>query len=490
MNHTGKQLNMTLRIYNSLTRSKEIFEPLNPDMVTMYVCGPTVYGHAHLGHAKSYVSFDVVVRWLRHLGYRVKYIQNITDVGHLTDDADEGEDKIARQARKEQTDPMEIAQFYTRSFYEDMDRLGVERPNIAPTATGHIPDQIQLIATLLEKGHAYEVNGNVYFSVASFPGYGKLSGRTTGEARQPGGRVESRSEKRDPADFALWKKAEPGHLMKWSSPWSEGYPGWHAECSAMAMKYLGQTIDIHGGGMENKFPHHECEIAQSEAATGRPYVRYWMHNNMVTVNGTKMGKSLGNFINLKDIFEQFSPSVIRFFILQSHYRSPLDFSEQAIEASKSGLEKLRDTWLRLQNATQGDGMIDTAPFDQRLLEAMNDDFNTPVAISVLFDLAKLVNTSLAGSQGINQQCRKECLKIFSTYGDEVLGILSGQERTESPGTGSETRALEAAMQLLIELRNKARTDKDYKLSDLIRDTLGESGITLKDTREGTEWKLS
>ncbi|HED31556.1 MAG TPA: cysteine--tRNA ligase, partial [Prosthecochloris aestuarii] len=346
---------MTLRIYNSLTRSKEIFEPLNPDMVTMYVCGPTVYGHAHLGHAKSYVSFDVVVRWLRHLGYRVKYIQNITDVGHLTDDADEGEDKIARQARKEQTDPMEIAQFYTRSFYEDMDRLGVERPNIAPTATGHIPDQIQLIATLLEKGHAYEVNGNVYFSVASFPGYGKLSGRTTGEARQPGRRVESRSEKRDPADFALWKKAEPGHLMKWSSPWSEGYPGWHAECSAMAMKYLGQTIDIHGGGMENKFPHHECEIAQSEAATGRPYVRYWMHNNMVTANGTKMGKSLGNFINLKDIFEQFSPSVIRFFILQSHYRSPLDFSEQAIEASKSGLEKLRDTWLRLQNATQGDG---------------------------------------------------------------------------------------------------------------------------------------
>jgi len=480
-----------LHIYNSLTRKKEAFEPLHPGIVTMYVCGPTVYGHAHLGHAKSYVSFDVVLKWLRHLGYRVKYVQNITDVGHLTDDADEGEDKIARQARLEKTDPMEIAQYYTRSYYEDMDRLGVERPNIAPTATGHIPDQIALIEKLVNTGHAYEVDGNVYFSVGSFPEYGRLSGRTDREAQQSSGRVESRGEKRDPADFALWKKAEAGHIMKWNSPWGEGYPGWHAECSAMAMKYLGETIDIHGGGMENKFPHHDCEIAQSEAATGKPYVRYWMHNNMVTVDGTKMGKSLKNSINLKDLLETFPPVVIRFFILQSHYRSPLDFSESAIRASQAGLEKLRGTVRALRKAAPGSGELDVAAFEERFAGAMNDDFNTPVAISVLFDFAKAVNGALGGGKGLSQSSIDACLGFVEACGRDVLGILetAGEEQDgdeESAGTD----VLDGVVSILIELRRQARERKDFAEGDRIRDMLADAGVTLKDTKEGTEWNVS
>ena len=480
---------MSLHIYNSLSRQKEQFKPLHPGVATIYVCGPTVYGHAHLGHAKSYVSFDVVVKWLRHLGYTVKYIQNITDVGHLTDDADEGEDKIAKQARLEKTDPMEIAQYYTQSYYEDMDRLGVDRPNIAPTATGHIPEQIALIRILMEKGHAYEVNGNVYFSVSSFPVYGRLSGRTDQEAQQSGVRVESKSEKQHPADFALWKKAEPGHLMKWDSPWGAGYPGWHAECSAMAMKYLGDTIDIHGGGMENKFPHHECEIAQSEAATGKPYVRYWMHNNMVTVNGSKMGKSLKNSVNLKDLFQNFPPVVIRFFILQSHYRSPLDFSEAAIRASQTGLEKLQETWRAVGNAAPGHGEIDTAAYEDRFCDAMNDDFNTPIAISVLFDLARAVNTALNSEKGLSEKALKECRRIFESYGHDVLGII--QTEALEPGdkvTGKEM--LGDVVSILLDLRKQARDKKDFALSDLIRDRLAESGVTLKDTRDGTEWSIA
>ena len=481
---------MSLHIYNSLSRKKEEFKPLHPGVATIYVCGPTVYGHAHLGHAKSYVSFDVVVKWLRHLGYAVKYIQNITDVGHLTDDADEGEDKIAKQARLEKTDPMEIAQYYTRSYYEDMDRLGVDRPNIAPTATGHIPEQIALIHTLIEKGHAYEVSGNVYFSVSSFSGYGRLSGRTDQEAQQSGSRVTSRSEKRHPADFALWKKAEPGHLMKWDSPWSTGYPGWHAECSAMAMKYLGETIDIHGGGMENKFPHHECEIAQSEAATGKPYVRYWMHNNMVTVNGTKMGKSLKNSVNLKDLFQNIPPIVIRFFILQSHYRSPLDFSEAAIRASQSGLEKLQETWHALAAAEPGSGELDIAAYERRFSDAMNDDFNTPIAISVLFDLARAVNTALNSDTGLSESALKECRRMFESYGHDVLGVIQTNEPQKTADNSAGKEILGDVVSILLDLRKKARENKDFELSDLIRDRLTESGIILKDTRDGTEWSIS
>ncbi|MCW8797235.1 MAG: cysteine--tRNA ligase [Chlorobium sp.] len=481
---------MALHIYNSLSRQKEEFIPLHEKIASVYVCGPTVYGHAHLGHAKSYVSFDVAVKWLRHLGYSVTYIQNITDVGHLTDDADEGEDKIARQARLEKTDPMEIAQYYTRSYYDDMDRLGVDRPNIAPTATGHIPEQIALIEKLIEKGHAYEVNGNVYFSVSSFPDYGKLSGRTDQEAQHSGVRVESRSEKHHPADFALWKKADAGHIMKWNSPWSTGFPGWHTECSAMAMKYLGETIDIHGGGMENKFPHHECEIAQSEAATDKPYVRYWMHNNMVTVNGTKMGKSLKNSVNLKDLFTTVPPIVIRFFILQSHYRSSLDFSETAIRASRTGLEKLQETWHALLAATPGSEKLDTAAFEKRFADAMNDDFNTPIAISVLFDLAKAVNTALNSGQGLSEASLNSCRKIFAAYGCDILGILDAADTGKSGDKTAGKEVLGNVVSILLDLRKQARENRDFALSDLIRDRLADSGVTVKDTRDGTEWSIS
>ncbi|NTV24705.1 MAG: cysteine--tRNA ligase [Chlorobiaceae bacterium] len=477
----------SLQIYNSLTRSKDTFEPLIPGLVSMYVCGPTVYGHAHLGHAKSYVSFDVVVRWMRHLGYKVRYVQNITDVGHLTDDADEGEDKIEKQARREMIDPMEIAQSYTRSYFEDMDRLGVMRPNISPTATGHIPEQIELVSRLIEKGHAYESNGNIYFSVESFPGYGRLSGRTDQSALQAGGRVEQRSDKRHPSDFALWKRAEASHLMKWMSPWGEGYPGWHLECSAMAMKYLGETIDIHGGGMENKFPHHDCEIAQSEAATDKPFVRYWMHNNMVTVDGTKMGKSLGNFVTLKELYKSFDPMVIRFFILQSHYRSPLDFSDAAIRASQSGFTKLQETCKRLLDAPAGTGSLDVQSFADKSADALNDDFNTPVAVSVIFEFIKALNSSLDRAEGLSPESAKEALAYLESYAGEVLGILKSRDEIMSQDGAEGGETLEEVMSVLLELRKEARARKDFATSDRIRDLLIDKGIELKDTKEGTTW---
>ena len=493
----AEQQKMSLFIYNSLSRTKEKFEPLHPPIVSMYVCGPTVYGHAHLGHAKSYVSFDVVVRWLRHSGYRVQYVQNITDVGHLTDDADEGEDKISKQARLEKTDPMEISQFYTRSFYEDMDRLEVQRPNIAPNAAGHIPEQIDLIDQLIKTGHAYTVNGNVYFSVESFPEYGKLSGRTDQEALQSGARVEVRSEKRHLSDFALWKKADEGHLMKWSSPWSIGYPGWHLECSAMSMKYLGETIDIHGGGMENKFPHHDCEIAQSESVTGKPYVRFWMHNNMVTVNGIKMGKSLKNFVNLKDLFNIFDPIVIRFFILQSHYRSPLDFSEVAIRASQTGLEKLQETYKRLLTApTYSEPLpfdesskvkLQTQEFEKKIKDALNDDFNTPIAISVIFEFIKNVNSVLDKQGKLQEQTANSAIDFLETYAGEVLGILKSREGLMAAEGRYGGKILDGVMDVLLELRAEARKNKDFALSDRIRDQLLDAGIEIKDTKEGASW---
>ena len=387
---------MTLQIYNSLTRKKEEFQPMHEGVVGMYVCGPTVYDNAHIGHAKVYVTFDVVNRYLRYLGYRVRYVQNITDVGHLTDDADSGEDKILKRATIERVEPMELVERYMRSYFEDMDALHVIRPDISPRASAHVPEQIELVKTLIDKGHAYEANGSVYFDVSSFPEYGKLSGRRV-EELQEGARVEVNPEKTDPSDFALWKKAESQHILKWNSPWGWGYPGWHAECSAMSGKYLGETFDIHGGGLENIFPHNECEVAQSEAANGKPFARYWMHNNMVTVDGVKMGKSLGNAIFLKDLFKRYPPLVIRFFILSSHYRSPTDFSTEALDAAQKGLDRLLATVAllreRLDKAQPGE--LDASFVEKleqhkvRFLERMDDDFNTAGAIGTLFDMSKL-----------------------------------------------------------------------------------------------------
>jgi len=478
---------MALQIYNSLTRKKEEFKPLHKGIVNMYVCGPTVYGLSHLGHAKSYVSFDIVVRYLRYLGYKVTYIQNITDVGHLTDDADEGEDKIAKQAKKDKLHPMQVVEMYTREYFADMDAMNILRPDISPRATGHIPEQIEMAQGLLTKGYAYEANGSVYFDVTKDKEYGKLSGRVLEEA-ESGTRVEVKSEKRNSADFALWKKAEPNHIMQWNSPWGKGFPGWHLECSAMSMKYLGETFDIHGGGMDNQFPHHECEIAQSECTTGKPFVKYWMHNNLVTVNGQKMGKSLGNFITLKDAFKKFDPLVIRFFILQSHYRSTLDFSEQAIEGAAKGLEKLQGTINRLRSEIskqrKGSKEFVTAfeEYKKRFFDAMNDDFNAPLAIGVLFELVRETNELLNDAQNASHDFLVKLNEFFVESAETILGITS--EVQSSSGASLEPQLME----LLIAIRNDARKNKNFAISDKIRDDLKAAGIVLEDGKEGTTWK--
>ncbi len=480
---------MALQVYNTLSRRKEEFRPLNEGRVAMYVCGPTVYGHSHLGHAKSYISFDVIVRYLRYVGYRVLYVQNITDVGHLTDDADEGEDKLLKQSRLDRVHPMELAETYTRSYYEDMDALNVLRPDIAPRATGHIIEQIEMVKLLLARGLAYEVNGSVYFDVPEFAGYGRLSGRTV-EELAAGARVEVNADKRNPADFALWKRAEPGHIMRWPSPWGEGFPGWHIECSAMSMKYLGETFDIHGGGLENQFPHHECEIAQSEGATGKTFVRYWLHNNMVTVDGRKMGKSLGNFITLKDAFKRWHPQVIRFFVLQSHYRSTLDFSDEAVEAAGKGLEKLATATRLLQEAMRtapGDGPaipVDLARHRSAFLAAMDDDFNTPQAIAVLFDVARDVNAQLALSSAHGKQSLVAVQQLYDELGGRILGLSTGA----APDGGSGALTESQLMDLILAVRGEVRTQKLWALSDRIRDGLAGLGILLEDKKEGTVWR--
>jgi cysteinyl-tRNA synthetase len=456
----------------------------------MYVCGPTVYGHAHLGHAKSYVSFDIIIRYLRFLSYKVLYVQNITDVGHLTDDADQGEDKLLKQARLDRIHPMQIAELYTKSFFDDMDALNLLRPDISPRATGHITEQIALIEMLVRKGLAYEANGSVYFDVPRFAGYGKLSGRTV-EEMVAGHRIEVKSEKRHPADFALWKKAEPGHILQWPSPWGEGFPGWHIECSAMSMKYLGESIDIHGGGLENQFPHHECEIAQSEGATGKPFVRYWLHNNMVTVDGRKMGKSLGNFITLKDAFQRWRPQVIRFFILQSHYRSTLDFSNDAVDGAARGYEKLVNTVRNLRDAvrsappTGGPAGPDLARYRAAFLEAMDDDFNTPQAVAVLFALASDVNQLLASGHAVNAHALQELEAFFARFGRDILGLAF---ETEGNSASGERDVVGELLALLVAVRTDVRAQKLWTLSDKIRDGLAGLGFTLEDKREGTTWK--
>ncbi len=478
---------MALEIYNTLTRRKEKFEPLHPGFVGIYVCGPTVYDHPHIGHAKSYVSFDVVVRYLRYLGYKVRYVQNITDVGHLLES---GEDRVLKRAKIERLEPMEVVEKYTRSYFEDMDALNVQRPDISPRASGHIPEQIELVKTLIEKGFAYEVKGSVYFEVAKFPEYGKLSGRKVEELIE-GYRIDPSPDKKHPADFALWKRAEPEHIMRWPSPWGWGYPGWHIECSVMSTKYLGQPFDIHGGGIDNIFPHHECEIAQSEAAYDVPFVRYWMHNNMVTVEGVKMSKSLGNAIYLKDLFKRYNPLTVRFFILSSHYRSPLDFSDKALSAAERGLERL---WNTVREIRERIPFSETGPIPQdvtdvltnrksRFLAAMDDDFNTAGAIGELFELSKEVNTWLAGDRPLSKEALMAIDNLFTELGDTILGIIP-QKFPEQVGGELEVPLI----QLLIELRQSFREARDWEKADRIRDRLRELGIILEDTPQGTRWR--
>ena len=479
---------MPLVLYNTLSRTKEHFEPLHPDLVRIYVCGPTVYSHSHLGHAKSYVSFDIIVRFLRFLGYKVLYVQNITDVGHLTDDADEGEDKLGKQSRIDRVHPMQLADTYTRSYYEDMDALNALRPDIAPRASGHITEQIALVETLLARGLAYEANGSVYFDVPHYAAYGKLTHRTL-EEMTTGTRIEAKSEKRHPADFALWKRAGAGHIMRWPSPWGEGFPGWHVECSAMSMKYLGESYDIHGGGLENQFPHHECEIAQSEGATGKPFVKYWLHNNMVTVDGKKMGKSLGNSITLKEAFARWTPAVVRFFVLQSHYRSTLDFSADAVEGAAKGLEKLINTIRNVKHAAAAaaSGLpsgIDLEKHHQAFVAAMNDDFNSPMAIAALFDLSREVNQALARGTPLAEEELKAIDVFFARHAGDALGLHIGTEIGQSSEASLEPKLLS----LFISLRADLRREKLWSLSDKIRDGLAALGIVLEDKKEGTSWK--
>jgi len=491
---------MSLKLYNSLTRRKEEFKPAKKDRVGIYVCGPTVYGHPHLGHAKSYVSFDILVRYIRYLGYGVTYVQNITDVGHLTDDADEGEDKLVEAAKKEKKHPMALAEFYTRSYFEDMDRLNCVRPDISPRASGHIIEQIELVKTLLEKGYAYEVNGSVYFDVSKFKDYGKLSGRNV-EEMLAGARVEVSPDKRAPADFALWKKAPANHIMQWPSPWGPGFPGWHLECSVMSMKYLGRTIDIHGGGLENQFPHHECEIAQSEAANGVQFVRYWLHNNMVTVDSQKMGKSLNNFITLKQAFSgaherltrSYDPLAVRQLILNSHYRSPLDFSDAALFAARSGYEKITETVkaVRKRMNTAGEGKADKTitgelkQLKEKFEAAMNDDLNTSVALSVVFELVRLANRLLE-EESTTAETLNAVDDLFSQLGGEVLGVVK-DKYPEIRGVSEER--FNKLVDFTVGLRDKARRKQDFEIADATRVGLHDLGIELKDKLGGTEWRI-
>ena len=487
-------------IYNTLTRTKELFTPIHEGKVGMYVCGPTVYGDGHLGHARPAITFDVLFRYLNHLGYKVRYVRNITDVGHLEHDADDGEDKIAKKARLEQLEPMEVVQHYLTRYHKAMDALNVLPPSIEPHASGHIIEQIEYIKKILDSGYAYISDGSVYFDVPKFNKehpYGKLSGRNIDELYANTRTLDGQDQKHHPADFALWKKAAPEHIMHWPSPWSEGFPGWHLECSTMGEKYLGETFDIHGGGMDLMFPHHECEIAQSVAHNGHDTVHYWMHNNMITINGKKMGKSLGNFITLDEFFngthplleQAYSPMTIRFFILQAHYRGTVDFSNEALKASEKALGRMLEGYRRLQELTPSEeSTIDVSNIRRKCYEAMDDDMNTPIVIANLFDALRLVNQVKDGHAKATQADIDELKAVFDIFLVDILGV-----RTEMAGSGDNGEALrpfEQAMDLLLEMRAKAKANKDWATSDLIRDRLAAIGFTVKDTKDGTEWKLS
>ena len=483
-----------LYIYNTLSRKKEQFVPINSPYVGMYVCGPTVYGDAHLGHARPAITFDILFRYLQHLGYKVRYVRNITDVGHLEHDADDGEDKIAKKARLEQMEPMEVVQYYLNRYHKAMEALGVLPPSIEPHASGHIIEQIEFIKKILDAGYAYESEGSVYFDVQKYNKshhYGELSGRNIDEQLETTRALDGQSEKRHSTDFALWKKASPEHIMHWPSPWSEGFPGWHLECSTMGTKYLGEEFDIHGGGMDLIFPHHECEIAQSTAALGHESVHYWMHNNMITINGQKMGKSLGNFITLDEFFsgkhqlltQAYSPMTIRFFILQAHYRSTVDFSNEALQASEKGLQRLMEAYHRLQQLKpSAQSTVDVKGLAAKCEEAMNDDLNTPVVISHLFDAAKSINSVYDGKGTISQEDLDNLKAVFKLYAEDLLGLRDEQAQDSN-------EAYKKAVDLLLDLRLEAKKNKDWEKSDKIRNALTEAGFSIKDTKDGYEWSL-
>ena len=487
-----------LFIYNTLSRRKEQFVPLNPPHVGMYVCGPTVYGDGHLGHARPAITFDIFYRYLLHLGYKVRYVRNITDVGHLEHDADDGDDKIAKKARLENLEPMEVVQYYLNRYHTAMDALNVLPPSIEPHASGHIIEQIEYIKKILEAGYAYESNGSVYFDVPKFNkdyNYGKLSGRNIDELLNTTRALDGQTEKRNPADFALWKKAAPEHIMRWPSPWSDGFPGWHLECSTMGTKYLGDVFDVHGGGMDLMFPHHECEIAQSVAHSGHDAVRYWMHNNMITINGQKMGKSLGNFITLDEFFtgshklleQAYSPMTIRFFILMAHYRGTVDFSNDALKAAEKAYERMMDGWKRLNELKAGDTTtvdLNVAELDKKCHEAMNDDLNTPTVIANLFDACRAINLVNDGKATISQADLDALKEVFKVFLFDILGV-----RDVASSGDVNLKPYEEAVDLLLQIRKNAKDNKDWTTSDLIRNRLAEIGFDVKDTKDGFEWSL-
>ncbi|MEO0312754.1 MAG: hypothetical protein RIQ89_2411 [Bacteroidota bacterium] len=486
-----------LFITNSLTRQKEKFEPIHPPFVGMYVCGPTVYGYPHLGHARPYTVFDVLRNYLEHIGYKVRYVRNITDVGHLENDADEGEDKIAKKARLEQLEPMEIVELYTSFFHEAMRLLNNKHVSIEPRASGHILEQIGMIEKIIAKGYAYTTNGSVYLDVhkynTDFP-YGELSGRILEELKAGAGEerrnLEGQDEKKNREDFALWKKASPEHIMRWPSPWGDGFPGWHIECSAMSSKYLGTTFDIHGGGMDLLFPHHEAEIAQHKACHGTNPVKYWVHNNMITINGQKMGKSLGNFINLEQFFsgehallsQAYSAMTIRLFILQAHYRSTLDFSNEALQAAEKGYQRIMNAYATLKALTPGrNNTVDVATLRQKCYDAMNDDLNTAICLSHLFDACRIINSTAAGTEQMNADTHQAMIQLFDDFVFNILGL--------APQQTNAAIHIDALMQIVLEARNKAKQSKDFKTADSIRDQLLAAGFQIKDAKDGTTYSL-
>ncbi len=490
-----------LIIYNTLTRQKEVFKPLHAPNVGMYVCGPTVYGDPHLGHARPAITFDILFRYLRHLGYKVRYVRNITDVGHLEHDADEGDDKIEKKARLEQLEPMEIAQHYTNRYHKAMELLGVLPPSIEPHATGHIIEQEKLVEEIINNGYAYESNGSVYFDVAKYDKkhrYGILSGRNLTDIVNQSRELAGTGEKRNQADFALWKKAQPEHIMRWPSPWSDGFPGWHCECTAMGRKYLGNHFDIHGGGMDLVFPHHECEIAQAVASQGDQMVHYWMHNNMITINGQKMGKSLGNFITLEQFFngshesltQAYSPMTIRFFILSAHYRGTVDFSNDALLAAQKGYERLMNGLADLDRVSVDKACdADTEKFvkalRQRCYDAMNDDLQTPLVISYLFEACHLINNLLDHKARICADCLQELASTMRLFTVELLGLQS----EKGANNAAREEAYGKVVDMVLDLRAKAKASKDWATSDRIRNELADAGFEVKDTKDGVTWKL-